>query len=238
MKKTIYIFIAAAISLILVVLIPLSWQIKNIQREIVRVEKKFKLLKAKNKIPVSEAAYKTLAKESLFLRNKFEKLSDVISPQETIIPENSTDLTVFFKENLYAAGKRLKSIALQKNIPLTGNLGFDEKLFQPDTMEFQMKRLMLVEELVSSLMRNGVLSVNLVSLTDKKAIFENQAGAFDEFTVEVNFDTDEEALFLFLKEMARAEPAVLVKKIRVKKAPDKQNINVETACARFMIGSH
>lgn len=238
MKKTIYIFITAAISLILAVLIPLSWQMKNVQREIVKVEKKFKLLKAKNKIPVSEAAYKTLVKENSFLKDKFEKLSEVLSPQETIIPENSTDLTVFFKENLYAAGKRLKSIALQKNIPLTDNLGFDEKLFQPDTMEFQMKRLVLVEELAASLMKNGVFSINLISLTDKKSIFENQSGVFDEFAVEINFDADEEALFLFLKEMAQIEPAVLVKEIQIKKEPDKQNISVKTACTRFIICLH
>lgn len=235
MKKTIYIFITAAISLILAVLIPLSWQVKNVQREIVKVEKKFKLLKAKNKIPVSEAAYKTLVKENSFLKDKFEKLSEILSPQETIIPENSTDLTVFFKENLYAAGKRMKSIAFQKNIPLTDNLGFNEKLFQPETMEFQMRRLMLVEELVSSLMRNGVFSVNLVSVTDKKSIFDDQAGIFDEFTAEINFDTDEEVLFLFLKEIAQIKPAVLVKKIAAKKMPDKQNINVKIYCARFVI---
>lgn len=193
----------------------------------------FNKLKKQGDIAISKETHQKLKEENDFLKDELTKVSNIINPPTQIIPEDIIDTSIFFRQSLYATQKRLKAEATQKNIFLVESLGFGQELPQAEMVEVYVRRLNLTEELVSSLLKNGVFSINLISLSDLKPITEEEKDIL-KLGVQINFDTSEEALMSFLKEIAKQEPIIVIEEIQVEKLEERKRLNVSILASSFI----
>jgi hypothetical protein len=230
-KRIICVYLIFIVVLILVTFIPYFVKLQGLSNRISAENKIFNHLRTQSKMLISEETFREMKEENSLLQQKLGRISSVFNSQAQTMPENTTDPAIFFRQNLYATQKKLRALAEQKGIFLVENLGFGQELPEANMVEIYMRQLTLIKELVNSLIKAGVFSINLISLTDLEAVTE---GSILKLGAQINFDANEEALVSFSKEIKKEKPIIVIEQIQIEKLEDKDRLNITMLASSFI----
>lgn len=160
--------------------------------------------------------------EAKQVESDYEQLLNMSVVRPVMPPEDVIEKGVYFKKKLYMTEKKLFTKAEQSSIKMPDNIGFGEALPSEKDVPLLLRKLEMVDSLLSELLKFNPDSINLVKILDDRKFYtaENNDLPFTEIAVRVDAEATLKASINFLDAVRSIEPMLSVRDFNMKVLKD------------------